>query len=103
LQLKQKANEPWAEFLACVTHAISHKIQNADAQSFLVCQVAYKGATKECKQAMRPAKNGDLSTWVSATQDTGTQTYMATTLVAALKKRSPNYMFWMRTKRPLEK
>jgi hypothetical protein len=26
LQLKQKDNEPWAEFLACVKHAISHKI-----------------------------------------------------------------------------
>jgi hypothetical protein len=26
LQLKQKAKGPWAEFLACVKRAISHKI-----------------------------------------------------------------------------
>jgi RNA-splicing ligase RtcB len=89
LQLKQKANELWAEFMAHVKHAISHKIQHADAQRFLVHQIAYEGATKECKQAIRPVKNGDLSTWVSATQTIGTQTYMSTALVAALTKGSP--------------
>jgi hypothetical protein len=36
LQLKQKANEPWAEFLALVKCAISHKIQHADVQRLLV-------------------------------------------------------------------
>jgi RNA-splicing ligase RtcB len=89
LRLKQKANELWAEFMAHVKHAISHKIQHADAQRFLVHQIAYEGATKECKQAIRPVKNRDLSTWFSATQDIGTQTYMATTLAAALTKGSP--------------
>jgi hypothetical protein len=49
LQLKQKANEPWAEFLTRVEHAISYKVQHADAQRFLVRQIAYEGATKECK------------------------------------------------------
>jgi hypothetical protein len=53
---------------------------------FLVHQIAYEGATKECKQAIRPVKNGNLSTWVSATQDVGTQTYMATPLAAAPTK-----------------
>jgi hypothetical protein len=47
LQLKQKANEPWAEFLARVKCAISHKIQHADAQRFLVCQIVYEGVTKD--------------------------------------------------------
>jgi hypothetical protein len=89
LQLKQKANELWAEFLAPVKCAISCKIQHADAQRFLVHQIAYEGATKECKQAIRPVKNGDLSTWVSATQDIGTQIYMATAIAAALTKGSP--------------
>jgi hypothetical protein len=79
-QLKQKANELWAEFLAHEKCAISHKIQHADAQRFLVHQIAYEEATKECKQAIGPVKNGNLSTWVSVTQDIGTQTYMATTL-----------------------
>jgi hypothetical protein len=72
LQLKQKANELWAEFLAHVKCTISHKIQHADEQRFLVRQIAYEGATKECKQAIRPVKNEDLSAWVSATQDIGT-------------------------------
>jgi hypothetical protein len=75
--------------LAHVKHAISNKIQHADAQSFLVHQVAYEGATKECKQAIRQVKNGDISTWVSAIQDIGIQTYMATALEAALTKGSP--------------
>jgi hypothetical protein len=48
-----------------------------------------RGATKECKQAIRPVKNGDLSTWVSPTQDIVTQTYMATSLVVALTNGSP--------------
>jgi hypothetical protein len=77
LNLKQKANEPWAEFLEHVKCAISHKVQHADAHKFLVCQIAYEGATKECKQAIRPVKNGDLSNWVSAIQDIGTKSYMA--------------------------
>jgi hypothetical protein len=71
LQLKQKAIEPWAEFLACVKHTISCKYANA--QRFLVCQIAYEGATKECKKAIRLIKNENLSTWASATQDIGTQ------------------------------
>jgi hypothetical protein len=75
--------------LALVKHAISCNIQYADSQRFLVCQIVYEGATKECKQAIRPVKNGDLSTWVSATQDIVTQTYMATALAAALTKGSP--------------
>jgi hypothetical protein len=89
LQLKPKANEPWAEFLVCVKHDISCKIQQADAQRFLVHQIAYEGASKEYKQAIRPLKNGALSTWVSATQDISTQTYMATAFAAAITKRSP--------------
>jgi hypothetical protein len=89
LQLKQKANEPWAEILTHVKRASGRKIQHTDAQRWLVCQIAYEGATKECKQAIRPVKNGDLSTWVSATWDIGTKTYMATTLTAALIKGSP--------------
>jgi hypothetical protein len=88
LQLKPKASEPWAEFSAHVKHAISHKIQHAVAQRFLVRQIAYEGATKECKQAIRPVKNGDLSTWILATQNIGTQTYMATALAASLTKGS---------------
>jgi hypothetical protein len=46
LQLKQKANEQWAEFLACVKRVISCKIQHSDAQTFLAHQIAYEGATK---------------------------------------------------------
>jgi hypothetical protein len=88
LQLKQKASEPWTEFLVRVKHAISCKIQHANAKRFLVCQIAYEGATKVCKQAIRPTKNGDLSTWVPATQDIGTQTYMVIALAAALTKGS---------------
>jgi hypothetical protein len=84
LNLKQKANEPWDEFLAQVKCAISRKVQHADAQSFLVHQITYVGATKECKQAIRPLKNGNLSNWVYATQDIGTQSYMATTLAATI-------------------
>jgi ribosomal protein L32 len=61
----------------------------SDAQRFMVHQIAYEGTIKECKQAIRPVKNGDLSTWVSATQDIVTQQYMATTLAAALTKGSP--------------
>jgi hypothetical protein len=50
----------------------------------LVCQIAYEEAIKECKQAIRPVKNGDLSTWVSATQDIGTQSFMAAALADAI-------------------
>jgi hypothetical protein len=62
LQLKQKDNEPWAEFLTHVKCVISCKIQHADVQRFLVHQIAYEEATKECKQAIRPVKKGNLST-----------------------------------------
>jgi hypothetical protein len=55
----------------------------------LVHQIAYEGAAKECKQAITPVKNGNLSTSFSATQNIGTQTYMATALVAGLTKGSP--------------
>jgi hypothetical protein len=75
--------------LTRVKSVISCKIQHTNAQRFLVHQIAYEGATKECKKAIRPVKNGNLSTWVSATQDIGTQTYMATTVVAALIKGNP--------------
>jgi hypothetical protein len=81
--------------LARVKHTISHKIQHADAQRILVHQIAYAGTTKECKQAIRCVKNGDLSTWISGTQDIGTQTYMATAHVAALKRNNhgEKYLF----------
>jgi hypothetical protein len=37
LNIKQKASEPWAEFLALVKCAISLKVQHADTQWFLIC------------------------------------------------------------------
>jgi hypothetical protein len=85
--LPDSGTESTESFLK-LKRGISRKIQHADAQMFLVRQIAYEGGTKECKQAIRTVKNGDLSTWFSATQDIGTQTYMATTLAATLTKGS---------------
>ena len=83
----QGAVEAYIDFIDHLLEATESQIDNDRAAKALLCQLAYENANKDCRTIIGPlgATTRDISKFVKACQDVGTQQHQASLLAAAIK------------------
>ncbi|KAG8136526.1 hypothetical protein E2320_005101 [Naja naja] len=85
--IRQKANEPYPDFINRLQDALQWQIDNPEAQHELLMKLAKENATSECRRAIIGlGTNPDLAEMIKACQDVGTASYQTNLLATALSQ-----------------
>ncbi|XP_012866605.1 PREDICTED: uncharacterized protein LOC105981804 [Dipodomys ordii] len=57
-------NEPFTDFIARVQEAVAREVSHAGAQDAQTKTLIWKGATRECRKAIAPERNGEITDWI---------------------------------------
>lgn len=80
----QGSNEPYADFLARLMQTAGRIFGDVDTAMPLVKQLAYEQANKWCREAIRPWKNKDLSTYIKVCRDINDSVVQGQVMAAAI-------------------
>ncbi|XP_054836517.1 endogenous retrovirus group K member 9 Gag polyprotein-like [Eublepharis macularius] len=85
--IRQKAAEPYTDFVNHLQEALTRQVDNAEAQEELLIRLAKENATSECRRVITGlGKNPELAEMIRACQDIGTPSHQASLLAAALRQ-----------------
>lgn len=87
-KVTQGNNEPYADFVDRLIQTASRIFGDADSAMPLVKQLAYEQANKWCKEAIRPWKNKDLTTYLRVCKDINESTGNNAAFVAAIDRQT---------------
>lgn len=80
----QGTNEPYADFVDRLMQTASRVFGDVNQAMPLVKQLAYEQANKYCKEAIRPWRNKDLSSWIKLCRDINDITIQGQVLANAI-------------------